>query len=112
MSMIEKVYEKARQYPRRIVFPEGDEKRTLLAAEKLKKAGICIPILLGKQEAIRRSLQRVLYITLRECLEQRKDRLINSWYCLDREIPRLRTGKNNMSYRPTVERRIIWIQKG
>ncbi len=53
MSMIEKVYEKARQYPRRIVFPEGDEKRTLLAAEKLKKEGICIPILLGNDEKIK-----------------------------------------------------------
>ena len=53
MSMIEKVYEKARQYPRRIVFPEGDEKRTLLAAEKLKKAGICIPILLGNDGKIK-----------------------------------------------------------
>ena len=52
MSMIEKVYEKARQYPRRIVFPEGDEKRTLLAAEKLRKEGICIPILLGNREKI------------------------------------------------------------
>ena len=52
MSMIEKVYEKARQYPRRIVFPEGDEKRTLLAAEKLKKEGICIPVLLGNGERI------------------------------------------------------------
>ena len=53
MSMIEKVYEKARQYPRRIVFPEGDEKRTLLAAEKLKKEGICIPILLGSDGKIK-----------------------------------------------------------
>ena len=53
MSMIEKVYEKARQYPRRIVFPEGDEKRTLLAAEKLKKEGICIPILLGSDGRIK-----------------------------------------------------------
>ena len=53
MSMIEKVYEKARQYPRRIVFPEGDEKRTLLAAEKLKKDGLCIPVLVGNAEKIR-----------------------------------------------------------
>ena len=52
MSMIEQVYEKARQYPRRIVFPEGEEKRTLLAAEKLRREGICIPILLGNREKI------------------------------------------------------------
>ena len=53
MSMIERVYEKAKQDPKRIVFPEGDEKRTLLAAEKLQKAGICRPILVGKEENIR-----------------------------------------------------------
>ena len=52
MSMIEKVYEKARQYPRRIVFPEGDEKRTLLAAAKLRREGICIPILVGNPRRI------------------------------------------------------------
>ena len=52
MSMIETVYEKARQYPRRIVFPEGDERRILLAAEKLRRENICIPILLGNREKI------------------------------------------------------------
>ena len=53
MSMIERVYEKAKRDPKRIVFPEGDEQRTLLAAEKLQKAGICVPILLGNAEKIR-----------------------------------------------------------
>ena len=53
MSMIERVYEKAKKDPKRIVFPEGDEKRTLLAAEKLNKAGICRPILVGNAEKIR-----------------------------------------------------------
>ena len=52
MSMIERVYEKAKKDPKRIVFPEGDEKRTLLAAEKLNKAGICRPILVGNAEKI------------------------------------------------------------
>ena len=53
MSMIERVYEKAKKDPKRIVFPEGDEKRTLLAAEKLYKAGICFPILVGNAEKIK-----------------------------------------------------------
>ena len=52
MSMIERVYEKAKKDPKRIVFPEGDEKRTLPAAEKLNKAGICRPILVGNAEKI------------------------------------------------------------
>ena len=53
MSMIERVYEKAKKDPKRIVFPEGDEARTLLAAEKLFKAGICRPILVGNAEKIK-----------------------------------------------------------
>ena len=53
MSMIEKVYEKARRDVKCIVLPEGDEKRTLLAAVKLRDEGLAKPILLGNAEAIR-----------------------------------------------------------
>ena len=53
MSMIEKVYEKARRDVKRIVLPEGDETRTLLAAAKLRDQGLAKPILLGNAEKIR-----------------------------------------------------------
>ena len=59
MSMIEKVYAKARADVKRIVLPEGEEERTLLAAAKLKAEGLAEPILLGKEEAIRREAARV-----------------------------------------------------
>ncbi len=38
---------KAAALKKRIVLPEGDEKRTLLAASILKKDGLCVPILLA-----------------------------------------------------------------
>ena len=59
MSMIEKVYAKARADVKRIVLPEGDEERTLLAAARLKAEGLAEPILLGKLETIRREAGRV-----------------------------------------------------
>lgn len=59
MSMIEKVYAKARADVKRIVLPEGEEERTLLAAAKLKAEGLAEPILLGKAETIRREAGRV-----------------------------------------------------
>ena len=59
MSMIEKVYAKARANVKRIVLPEGDEERTLLAAARLKAEGLAEPILLGNLETIRREAGRV-----------------------------------------------------
>ena len=59
MSMIERVYAKARADVKRIVLPEGEEERTLLAAAKLKAEGLAEPILLGKEETIRREARRV-----------------------------------------------------
>ena len=59
MSMIERVYAKARADVKRIVLPEGEEERTLLAAAKLKAEGLAEPILLGKEETIRREAGRV-----------------------------------------------------
>jgi len=46
MSLIEKVWEKARAAKRRIVLPEGDENRTIAAAEILAREGLAEPILL------------------------------------------------------------------
>ena len=59
MSMIERVYAKARADVKRIVLPEGDEERTLLAAAKLKAEGLAEPILLGNEAAIRAEAARV-----------------------------------------------------
>ena len=52
MSMIERVIAKAKSDVKTIVFPEGNEERTILAAERLMKEGIARPILLGDPEDI------------------------------------------------------------
>ena len=37
-----------------IVLPEGEETRTIAAASILKKEGLCVPVLLGRPETVRR----------------------------------------------------------
>ena len=53
MSMIEKVWEKARKNVKRIALPEGDEPRTVQAAARVRDEGLARPILLGDPDAIR-----------------------------------------------------------
>ena len=48
MGMMERVWERARARVRRVVLPEGDEPRTVAAAEILKREGLAEPVLLGR----------------------------------------------------------------
>ena len=52
MSMIERVIARAKADVKTIVFPEGNEERTILAAERLMREGIAAPILLGNTKEI------------------------------------------------------------
>lgn len=58
MSFIEEIKEKAKQNLRTVVFPEGDERRTVQAAAILQKEGLVCPILLGKPGAIRAAAEQ------------------------------------------------------
>ena len=53
MSMIERVWAKARANVRRIALPEGEEPRTVQAAARVRNEGLAKPILLGSAERIR-----------------------------------------------------------
>ncbi len=50
MSFIEHVRAQARANPRRLVFPEGADERTLVAVTQLAKDGLAIPSVLGGPE--------------------------------------------------------------
>ena len=52
MSMIERVIARAKADVKTIVFPEGNEERTILAAVRLMREGIAVPILLGNTKEI------------------------------------------------------------
>ncbi len=58
MSMIEMVKAKARAQVKRIVFPEGDEPRTVAAAEEIKREGLAEPLLLGDPEKIKKEAEK------------------------------------------------------
>ena len=53
MGMIEKARERARSDRKRIVFPEGDEQRTIRAAEILQREELAFPVLIGEPAVIR-----------------------------------------------------------
>ena len=55
MSISEMIRQKAKTQCKTIVLPEGDEARTVQAAAFVKAQGIAEPILLGREEAVRRA---------------------------------------------------------
>jgi len=52
MSLIERFIERARQTPRRIVLPEGEDAQIVAAACRLAAEGIARPIVLGRRERV------------------------------------------------------------
>ena len=52
MSIMDQIRAKARQNLRRIVLPEGNEKRTVEAAVRIQEEGLALPILLGNRQEI------------------------------------------------------------
>ena len=51
MELMEKLWNAAKENKQRIVLPEGDEERTLVA-RKNQKLGLAFPILIGNEEKI------------------------------------------------------------
>ena len=52
-DFIENIKDRAREDPKRIVFPESTEERTLKAIEKVLEEGTALPILIGKEADVR-----------------------------------------------------------
>lgn len=52
MNLIEKIREQARSDCQRIVFPEGDEQRTVMAADAIIREGLCYVTLLAHPDAV------------------------------------------------------------
>jgi phosphate acetyltransferase len=54
MSFIEEIIQRAKENPKKIVFPEGEEDRILRAVHKIKEEKIAVPIILGNPDTIRK----------------------------------------------------------
>lgn len=52
MKLLNELWEIARENRKRIVLPEGEEERTIIAAEKIQKLNLAYPILVGNKENI------------------------------------------------------------
>ena len=52
MELMEKLWNAAKENKQRIVLPEGDEERTIVATEKIQRLGLAFPILVGNEEKI------------------------------------------------------------
>lgn len=52
MELMDKLWNAAKENKQRIVLPEGDEERTIVATEKIQKEGLAFPILIGDEEKI------------------------------------------------------------
>ncbi len=53
MELMKKIWQMAQQDRKRIVLPEGEEERTLMACEKIKENGLAELVLVGNEEKIR-----------------------------------------------------------
>lgn len=59
LPFIKAIREKAKEYPQKIVFPEGFEERMLTATSEIMKEKIAIPILIGKEKEIKENAEKL-----------------------------------------------------
>ncbi|MBE6051142.1 MAG: phosphate acetyltransferase [Clostridium sp.] len=52
MELMNKIFETAKQDKKRIVLPEGNEERTIIASSHIAKEGYAFPVLIGNEEEI------------------------------------------------------------
>jgi phosphate acetyltransferase len=52
MSFIETVFSRLRRHPKRIVFPEGENLRAIMAGRRFYELGLGVPVLLGRRAVI------------------------------------------------------------
>lgn len=58
MSFIESVFRRLRRHPKRIVFPEGENLRVVMAGRRFYELGLGVPILLGRRAVIEELARR------------------------------------------------------
>ena len=58
MELMKKLWESAKADKRKIVLPEGDEERTLVAAQKIVELGLAHIVLVGDSNKIQENAQK------------------------------------------------------
>jgi len=55
-DILKEIYEKAKEFRKKIILPEGDDPRIIKAAKLIKSRGLAVPILIGNPEKISRQI--------------------------------------------------------
>src|ERR1700751_5815511 len=71
---LEQIFERVRATPKRVVFAEGEEEKTIRAAVLFKESGYGTPVLVGREERIKATMSAI-GLTLSEGLEFHNARL-------------------------------------
>ena len=71
---LELIFERVRAAPKRVVFAEGEEEKTIRAAVLFKESGYGTPVLVGREERIKATMSAI-GLTLSEGLEIHNARL-------------------------------------
>ena len=58
MDLMEQIYEKAKENPQRVIFPEATEEKILQAAYEAQNAGYCKATLIGVPEEIKAAAEQ------------------------------------------------------
>jgi malate dehydrogenase (oxaloacetate-decarboxylating)(NADP+) len=53
------IFERARANPKRVIFADGEDERVLRAAQTLIDEEICLPVLIGRRETIRKRIEKL-----------------------------------------------------
>ena len=71
MELMNKLWDAAKADKRRIVLPEGDEDRTLVAAQRIQELGLAYPVLVGDNSRINEKAKELV-----KAIKDRKDYLV------------------------------------
>lgn len=80
MELMNKILEVAKSNRKRIVLPEGNEERTIIAAEQIQRQGFAYPILIGDEDAIKnRAMELDVDLSQVEIIDPEKSERLNSY---------------------------------
>jgi malate dehydrogenase (oxaloacetate-decarboxylating)(NADP+) len=59
VASLHAIFEKVRSQPKRVIFAEGEEEKSIRAAVAFRNAGYGTPILIGREERVKETMERI-----------------------------------------------------
>ena len=87
MEFVDKIYQGAGKYKKKIILPEGETPRVLKAVEVILEKGLCLPTVLGDPEKIRKiSKEQGIDIDKAEIIDSNSEKQLDKYVSLYCEI--------------------------